>query len=127
MVEPKDGTDAQMNGPHCHPPDELVLTSEGYVKIADLVPGKHMLASYTKTNDLLTWGKLHGKINKGQTSKHIGVHQHRDGKWIAQVQDNGQRVSLGKFDLEDQLAMQSLLAGCQSQDCSCLRCNKVGF
>lgn len=104
VVEPKDGTAAQMNGPHCHPGDELILTSEGYVPISELDPDKHFLASYVVRNDWLTFGQIHGKIKKGETSGHVGVHQNAKGQWVAQA-SNGRaekRIFLGNFEAEQE-------------------------
>jgi superfamily I DNA/RNA helicase len=45
---------------HCSPPDEPVLTTEGWVEIGDLDPEKHRLASYQRGSNQLVWGQ-HGK------------------------------------------------------------------
>lgn len=102
-VENLPATVRSLNGPHCHPPGQPVLTSDGYIPVEELDSNKHLLASYTPTNDYLTWGTIHGKIKKGKTSQHIGVCK-RGNKWIAQVQDNGKRKTLGTFDTEDEAA-----------------------
>lgn len=43
---------------HCSPPDEPILTTDGWVSIEDLDPSSHCLASYVKTCNQLFWGKL---------------------------------------------------------------------
>lgn len=43
---------------HCSPPDEPILTTDGWVQIKDLDPTTHRLASYIKTCNQLFWGKL---------------------------------------------------------------------
>jgi hypothetical protein len=41
---------------HCSPPDEPILTTDGWVAIGDLDPLKHRLASYSRLDDQLLWG-----------------------------------------------------------------------
>ena len=44
-------------------------------------------------------------INKNNTSGHIGVYQHKSGKWMAQIQDKGKRIGLGIYpNIEDAIA-----------------------
>jgi hypothetical protein len=49
-----------VNGPHCSPPDELILTTDGYKRIDEIDPRKDQLASYSGTNNKLTWGRISG-------------------------------------------------------------------
>ena len=42
---------------HCSPPDEPVLTTEGWVSISQLDPEKHRLASYIQKCNQAVWGK----------------------------------------------------------------------
>lgn len=42
---------------HCSPPDEPVLTTEGWVPISQLDPEKHRLASYIQKCNQAVWGK----------------------------------------------------------------------
>lgn len=55
-----------VNGPHCSPPEEPILTSKGYKRIDQIDPQKDQLASYTTTNNKLTWGKISGNGNYGE-------------------------------------------------------------
>jgi hypothetical protein len=41
---------------HCSPADELILTTEGYVPICDLVPAQHRLGGYYRKCNKLQWG-----------------------------------------------------------------------
>lgn len=50
--------------PECHPPDELILTLDGYKPIAELDPESDRLASYKKTYNQMTWGSLLGRRGK---------------------------------------------------------------
>jgi hypothetical protein len=49
-----------VNGPHCSPPDESVLTTNGYKRIDEIDPRTDQLASYSGTNNKLTWGRISG-------------------------------------------------------------------
>ncbi|GAH13132.1 unnamed protein product, partial [marine sediment metagenome] len=41
---------------HCSPPDEPVLTTDGWISIGELDPNKHRLAGYHRKTNRLTWG-----------------------------------------------------------------------
>jgi len=47
---------------HCSPPDEPVLTTQGYVAIGDLDPEQHRVASYLDSCNQLFWGKDPGPV-----------------------------------------------------------------
>jgi hypothetical protein len=50
----------------CSPPDEPVLTTEGWVAIGDLDPIKHQLTSYDRRQDKIYRGNSsNGRVNKG--------------------------------------------------------------
>jgi hypothetical protein len=49
-----------VNGPHCSPSDEPVLTTNGYKRIDEIDPRTDQLASYSGTNNKLTWGRISG-------------------------------------------------------------------
>ena len=49
----------------CSPPDELVLTTEGYVPISQLDPAKHRLAGYYAKGNALSWGGRSGPHQNG--------------------------------------------------------------
>lgn len=101
-VEIVAGTESAVSGPHCHPGSELILTFDGYKRIDELDPETDRLASYFNSNDILTWGTIHGKIIKGETSKYSGVCWNSNiKKWVAQVNDEVcGRKEIGKFDDE---------------------------
>jgi hypothetical protein len=96
------GSEQSVSGPHpCHPGDEQILTFDGYKRIDELDPSKDRLASYTTVNNMMTWGKLHGKIIKGKSSKYSGISWNKNyQKWVAQIHHNGQRKPIGRFDSE---------------------------
>lgn len=50
---------------HCSPPDEPVLTTEGWVPMVDLDPTKHRLASYIDSCNQLFWGASGRAFKKG--------------------------------------------------------------
>lgn len=55
---------------HCSPPDEKVLTTDGYVEMQDLDPNKHRLAGYMTKCNRLTWGGLNSM--NGSPRKNMG-------------------------------------------------------
>ena len=50
---------------HCSPPNEPVLTTEGWVEIGDLDPETHKLASYVDSCNQLFWGASGKAFKKG--------------------------------------------------------------
>lgn len=47
--------------PECHPPNEAILTLDGYKAISELDSSKDRIASYKRRNNYLTWGSLTGR------------------------------------------------------------------
>lgn len=56
-----------VNGPHCSPPDEPILTTNGYKRIDEIDPRTDQLASYSATNNKLTWGRISGGGRYGKS------------------------------------------------------------
>lgn len=55
---------------HCSPPDELILTTTGWVPICELDPKKHRLASYQKSCNQLFWGHSGKRGPRSKTTTH---------------------------------------------------------
>ncbi len=55
---------------HCSPPDEPILTTDGWTPLGQLDNKKHRLASYSRTSNRLQWGGKNAK--HGQKRKDMG-------------------------------------------------------
>lgn len=76
--------------PECHPPDEPILTLDGYKPISELDPNVDKLASYKKRNNFLTWGSLVGRRGKFEIAHpfELGVRPYK-GSLITVTTDKG--------------------------------------
>ena len=69
---------------HCSPPDEPILTTDGWVPIDSLDPERHRLASYHRGTNTLAWG---GRQGAGRTASERGFpaatsSHHHDGQLV---------------------------------------------
>jgi len=89
----------------CSPPDELILTTQGYVPIGELDPEIHQLASYDRNTNAMTWGLSGAKNGYGsKSSKYKGVTyiSDRNKPWRAIGRNNSNNIYLGSFEFEDE-------------------------